>query len=259
MTIETRPRFYYIDPITLNNNYLNFVEPNVSAFEITTLLNPKSRTMTDLMTEVTRALNDAGVNTYTVTLNRTTRLVTIAADDDFDLLIATGSNAGLSVFSTLGFIGGDLTGSDNYTGTVAIGSSYVPQFLPQDYLGFDYNLEGVQASVNESASGAVEVITFGSVRYMEMNLKYITDRPKVKGHPIENNPNAVEQAQDFLTFLIRKQPLEFMEDRDDVATFDKCILESTSASKNGVAFELREMGRLIGFRQTGKLTFRKVN
>lgn len=259
MTIETRPRFYYIDPITKNNNYLNFVEPNQSLDEITTILNPRSRTMTDLMTEVARALNDAGFNTYTVTMNRTTRLVTISADDDFDLLIATGANAGLSVFATLGFIGGDLTGDDSYTGTVAIGTSYVPQFLPQNYKGFDYNLEGVQSSVNESASGAVEIVTFGSVRFMEMNLKYITNRPKRPGHPIENNDQGVEQALHFLTFLIRKHELEFMIDRDDVATFDKCLLESTAANKNGVGFELTEMGQLNEYYQTGRLTFRKVN
>lgn len=261
MTIETKPRIYFIDSVDSTNNLLNFREPNQPpALELTATLLIGSRSMTDLITEVQRALNDSGQNTYTVTLDRTTRLITIAADDTFELLISSGSNVGLSPFSLLGFTGGlDLTGASTYEGSTAIGTSYVPQFLPQRFKDFDNSLEGVEASINEAASGVTETVTFGDRRFMEFNLKYITDQPKIKNNIIQNNPNAVQEFRDLIEFLIKKREAEFMKDKDVVGSFDKILLESTKKSNKGVGYELKEMlPNLKAHFESGTLRFRKV-
>ena len=261
MTIQTIPRFYYIDPISGDNNLLNFREPNQPpALELTAQLLVGSRTMTDLMTETARALNDTGANTYTVTFDRSTRLVTISADDTFELLVSSGSNIGVSPFSLLGFTGADRTGASSYTGDTPIGSAYEPQFIPQSFLSFDDNIEGIQASINESAAGIIEVVTFGNRRFMEMNITYITSEPKLKANPIENRTTGLQDARDFMEFLIGKSELEFMIDRSDVNTFDKVLLDRTASSNQGTSYKLTELVNrgLNDHYETGVLRFRKV-
>jgi len=262
MTIKTRPRIYYIDAVSSENNLLNFIEPNnPPGLELTASLFVGSRSMTKLMIEVERALNDAGENVYTVTFDRSTRIVTISADDTFELLVSSGSNVGVSPFSLLGFTGSDRTGASSYVGDTAIGNNYVPQFLPQQYTSFDDNLEGTESSLNESAAGVVEVVTFGETRFMEMNLTFITDIFKGKANPINNNQSAIQETRNLMEFLIRKSEVEIMLDKDDVNTFDNALLESTKKSRQGTSYQLNELvGRgLNDHYETGVLKFRKVN
>lgn len=262
MTIKTTPIFYLIDAINGDNRILNFVEPNVPpGLELTATLAVGSRAMEQLMTEVARALNDSGQQNYTVTLDRNTRLVTISSDDTFELLVQTGSQVGSSPFSLLGFTGSDRTGASSYEGDTPIGSTYVPQFAPQSFLAFEDNNEGIQTSLNESASGVVEVVTFGARRLMEMELRFITDRPQGKGAYIQNNPNAVQEARDFLEFLITKSNLEFMKDINDRNTFDTVILERTQQARDGTSYRLQEQidEGFADYFSTGLLTFRKIS
>lgn len=261
MTIQTKPVFYYVDPITKDNNSLSFREPNQPpALELITELNVGTRAPEELVTETVRALNDIGQETYSVTFDRNTRLVTISSTDIFDLLISSGSTSGNSVFSLLGFTGSDLTGASSYTANNELGVQYLPQFFPQQFVSFDDNLEGIQTSINESAAGVVEVVTFGNRRLMEMEITNITNRPKVKGHPIDNNQNAVEEARAFLTFIISKSNLEFMIDRENRLVFDTIILERTRQSRTGTSFRLSELVEqgLESYFTTGRLTFRRV-
>ena len=260
MTIKTRSVFYYVDGITSDNNLMNFIEPNQANIELTGTLQIGTYSMSQLVIEVQRALNDAGENTYTVTFDRATRIMTIAADDDFNLLVTTGSNAGLSVWSLIGFTS-DKTGSATYDSDEAFGSAYKPQYLLQSYKDVDNNVEGIRSSVNESASGVVEVVTFGNRSFYEMNIKWITDRVVSKSSFLENNQNALTEARSFLSFCITKQNLEFMKDETNRDTFDIVLLESTRASRQGTSYELREL--LIGegldeYYETGVLKFRRV-
>lgn len=259
MSIETIPLFYYIDPIDSTNNLMDFIEPNQLAVNLVGTISFGSRSITNLLIEVQRALNDAGVNTYSVTFDRDTRLVTISADDDFNLLVSSGDNASSSPWTLLGFVG-DQTGSDNYTGTVAIGNTYSPQFTPQDFAAFEDNLEAISPAVRESADGIVEVVSFGNRSFMTLNFKYITNRKMGKNSPIENNPNALQEARDFMTFAIGKTDMEFMIDRDDKNTFVTVLLEKTPGSRNGTKFVLKELisRKLKDYYETGKITFRKV-
>lgn len=260
MSINTIPVFYFIDPITKDNNIINFVEPNISGSELTATVIIGSRSMSDLMTAVEVALNDAGANTYTVNFDRDTRIVTISADDDFDLLVSTGSNVGVGTFTLLGYTGADRTGTDTYDGDTAIGTEYIPQTKPQSFKSFDNNKDSIRASVNEAADGTIEVISYGTRQFMEMNLDWITNLARGKGNFIENNSSALDEVNEFLTFAIRKIDMEFMEDRDARSTFDTVLLESTTSSRQGTGYELKELfsRRIQDYYETGILKFRKV-
>jgi len=259
MTTQTRFRIYYIDPITAENNLLNFREPNaVVTTEKTATLNVGSRTHTDLAVEIQRALNDAGEETYSVVFNRSSRTFTISAGDTFELLAATGSNSGQSAYSLIGFTT-DQTGASTYEGSAA-GNDFQSQFFPQNYLSFDDNLEGTEASVNQAPSGITETVTFGDIRLMEFNMSFVTSQFKSKGNPIRYNATGLEDARSLMEFLIKKRFAEFMLDESDVNTFDKVLLERTPESRQGIAYRLKEqIGR--GFSEhyeTGRLVFRKI-
>lgn len=244
-----------LNPVTKSNFYLNF---NEGAGELTAELNVSSYTMSTIGVEISRAMNEVGTQEYTVTFDRDTRKLTISAASNFDLLIFSGSNIGLGVFTLIGFTGADQTGTNSYEGD-AIGSTYTTQFLPQDFKSFDHNKKGISPSINESASGEVEIITFGDNKFMEFNIKYITDKARTKGSAIENNPTGIQDTIDFLEFATGKSKMEFMQDRDNPASFDLVLLERTAKDKMGVGYELKEDKKLIGYFETGKLQFRKLS
>lgn len=255
MAILTRPVFYTVEPIGLDNFTLEFDE---GIGELIAELNPGSYAIEELMIEVARAMNDIGTLTYTVDFDRVTRLVTISSTAAFDLLISSGST-GTDVFTLLGFTGADLTGLTTYDGDSLMGTEYLPQFPLQRFKGFEDNKRGVQASINESASGIVEVITFGTRSFMEFNIRYITNLEMLPGHPIINDPTAVQKVRAFLDFCITKGRLEFMKDETDRDTFDTILLESTRVDRQGVGYQLKEMNRLIGYFETDRLRFRKID
>ena len=103
MTIKTKSVFYYVDGISSENNLMNFKEPTQANVEITAQLLVGTYSMSQLATEIERGLNDIGDNTYTVTFDRDTRFLTIGADAEFELLVTTGANVGISVWGLIGF------------------------------------------------------------------------------------------------------------------------------------------------------------
>lgn len=255
MAIFTKPVFYYIEPIGFNNRFLDI---NEGATDLVATLLPSGYSPTELASQVQRQLNLTGTQFYTVTFNRVDRTYTISAPSNFDLLVSTGDNAGLSAYETLGFLT-DQTGANTYTGN-QVGSEYIPQFPLQDFRGFEDNEEGLDASVNEAASGVVEVITYGRRRFMSFNIKYIKDGQPCSDSIYGNDPNAVQNARDFLSFCINKSRLEFMKDENDRNAFETVLLESTRASSKGTGYELRELYNegLIGYYETGRIEFRKI-
>jgi len=257
MTIQTIPAFYFIDPISTDNQNLDFLEPLELGFEITAAITPGAFSLTNLMIQVKNAMESVGEQVYTVSVDRDTRIVTISSTAIFDLLISTGST-GNSIFSTLGFNGADLTGLTSYTGDTAIGSVYIPQFIPQSFNSFENNVENISASVNESADGVVEVITFGEVSKMSFNIKFVTERVRSNESRIENNQNSLSELRLFMNFLITKQELEFMIDRSDRSSFQTIFLDRTAISKTGVGYRFRELIKqgLNDYFETGKLVFR---
>lgn len=238
--INTFSIFYFGHEITSENLNLPFSENGVD--EINATLNVGTYTLNEFAGEIQSALDNASVTrTFTVTLNRTTRKITISADGTFDLLIGTGTTFGSACFDLMGFTGSvDLTGLTTYTGDSGSGSVYEPQFKLQSYVSKDDFQESAQASVNQSASGAIEVIRFGINKYYEMEIKFITNN-LMDGKVIKNNPSGLQDARLFLQDITKRNRFEFMPDIDDRNTFDKVILESIPGNRTATGYKLREL------------------
>lgn len=256
MSITTTPVFYYGFTVTVNDIYINFDE---GIGELTATVTAGSYSFTDLASAIATALNNVGGQEYTVTANRADRTYTISASSNFDLLFSSGSNAGLSIASVIGFAATDQTSANSYTGS-ACGSEFIPQFPLQSYVGLNDYQESAQANINESASGSVEVFSIGTRKFLEFNIGPTTDNAmRSSGGLFTNDSNAVSKLRSFMEYAITKGDIEFMPDQSNRSTFNTIILERTPTSGTGTGFKLRELyGRgLVGFFETGLLRFRE--
>jgi hypothetical protein len=252
----TYSKFYYDFIIDETNYLLDFTEG--AGPELTATFNVGQYTLTTMRTEVERALEDAGALDYTVTVDRTTRLFTISAPSTFGLLVSTGTHIGTSPFDTIGFTGADRTGASTYTANNAAGSEYIPQFKLQSYISSEDWQEASDASVNKAADGRVEVISFGTVKYVQMQIKFATDIDQGCGGPIKNNPTGVEDLRLFMRYLILRAPIEFMVDENTPATFQTLVFDSCQDSNTGTGYKLKELydKNAPGYFETAILKFR---
>lgn len=257
MSLKTHSKFYYGFEITADTQNLDF---NEGAAELTATLEIGGYTFTGFVNELSRAINAAGGQTYVVAGNRSTRKITISAAGNFALLVATGSHLGTSVFSIAGFTGADVSGADTYTGNVATGSVYSTQFIIQSHVPSAHQTGPAYGTVNKSASGKRETVTFGTEKFIDGNLMFINDYAQSTGGPIRNNQSGVANALAFLAFAIGGSPFEFMPNEDAPGTFEGVVLEATPEDKNGLRFKLKEMydRGLPGYYETGLLKFRVV-
>ena len=256
MAITTRSAFTYGHNITENNQYINFVEDGIN--ELAATIEIGSYYLNQFPDAIASALNDIGDNIYEVTLDRTTRKITISADANFDLLVTTGSQVSISAFSLMGFTT-NRSGADTYETDLETGFVYYPQAPLFEYISFDDIEEAVSAKVNESSSGEIEVVSYGTRNFMECNIKYATN---IIGQQfIEDNASGVSDLRVFMQYITRKRPIEFIEDKTDFETYVPCLLESTPKSSDGVGFLLRELyaQKLANYYETGKIVFRKLN
>lgn len=256
MSLLTHSKIYFGTVVDDTNYNLDFDE---GGSELTAVLEIGSYTLEQLADEISRALNEAGALTYTVTVNRTTRVFTISAGSNFTLRIASGSHLGTTAFGLAGFTGANVTGDDSYTGNAAVGSVFTTQFILQSYVGSEDSQAATYGTVNKSASGKVEVVSFGTESFVEFNVKYAT-AIAMAGDVIRNSATGVSDLQALMQYLITKGPCEFMPDEDVPATFQNLLLESTADDSKGLKYKLREMyGQgLPGFFETGLLKFRVV-
>ena len=249
--------FYFGQNIDAGNFALDFSEggPELQASVVI-----GDYTLTEIAAAVASAMNQAGALTYAVSVNRDTRVITISASGVFQLLTTTGTRFGVSIFPLLGFSGANKTGAATYAGSVASGSEYVSQFYPQDFVPAANNRQFIDPTVNESASGEIEVIKFGERRFINMNLRYATDIPQPVNGPIRNNLSGISDLIAFLEYATTKARFEYMFDSTDRATFENVLLESTPEESTGTAFQLQELyGQgLAGYYETGLLKLRKV-
>lgn len=258
MAIKTRSAFTYGHTITEDNQYINFMENGID--ELAATIEVGSYYLNEFIDKIAQALNEIGDNTYTVTLDRSTRKITISADANFDLLVTTGTQVAISAFNLIGFTT-DRSGSSSYEADIASGFIYRPQApltaKGGNYVPFDNREESVQSKVNESSSGEIEVVTYGTRNFMECNIKYATD---ITGQNyIEDNASGVSDLRTFMQYITKKRPIEFLEDRDSTE-FIPCILESTQNDSQGTGFELRELYSqgLANYFETGRLVFRRI-
>jgi hypothetical protein len=253
MSLTTFSKFYYGHEVTSDNNVIEFNEGGPT---LTAAIQPGFYTLTEYALAVAQALTDAGALTYTGSVSRSSRKITISAGSNFALLVSSGT-AGSSAFPMMGFSGADLTGASTYTGNNGSGYVYSPQFILQDHVSSDNFKRTIQAQVNESADGTTEVVRFGVVRFVRFNIMMITNI-SMDGIVIRNNPTGVSEANQFMNYITKIAPIEFMPDELTVATFQKIQLESTQQSKDGIDYTLKEFydKGLPGIFETGVLTFR---
>ena len=244
MALNTFSLFYYglkIQGGTQANNIINFIEPNQGNVELAAEITVGTYTYSELVIAIKTAMDAVGTLEYTITVDRETRLITISTTDIFSLLIDTGSQSGVAPFLLLGFTGSvDLTGSTSYTGDSASGDFYAPQFILQDYDDKDNFKEREDPSVNVSASGEVEVISFGLVPFYQFSILYITNISQ-DGLVIKNNPTGIEDARRFFQTITERGTFEFMPDIGDKNSYSKVVLESLDGSSTGTAYRLREL------------------
>lgn len=256
--IFTRSMFYYGHTVDETNYKIDFKEGADPVLVAEVAIG--EYTPTDFCTAVARALNLVGTFDYTVTFNRTTRIITVTAvGGSFVLLAATGDNAANSTLPLMGFTA-DSALATSAVGTAASGFVWRPQFKIQDFVDFQDQQEAVDGVSRESTSGKVESVRFGTTYFMDARFTFITDIPQPGNNGIESNTSGVSEARDFMEYATTRADLEFMPDRDDVNTYVKCILDSTPESKDGISFKLKEQYSkgLIGYWDTGVLKFRLV-
>jgi len=257
LLLPTFSKFYYNIVVDENNFNLDFDE---GGGELTAELNPGEYTLEGIADEVERALNDAGAFTYTVTANRTTRFLTISAGSAFTLRVASGSHLGTSGYTLIGFTGANRTGTTTYTSNNAVGSVYEPQFKLQSYISSDDWQQAADASINKTASGRVEVVKFGTEKFFQFNISFITNIRQPCNGPVLNKTTGLENARDFMQYATTRSPLEFMPNKESPGTFYKILLESTPDYSNGTGYKLRELydKNAAGYFETGLLKWRLI-
>lgn len=256
MTVQTLSAWNFGHTITESNRSLNF---NEGSGELLAELSIGAYSLEDFATEVARVMTNTGTQDYTVTVDRVTRFITISATSNFDLLAATGSNVATSVWLLLGYSAVDLTATNSYEGDLPSGSQYSTQFILQRFVDFNDKQRAANSTVNESASGNVEVIKYGNIKLMECNITLATNI--IPQEVIVENATGVDDLRTFLEYAITKAPLEFIPDIDTPTTFTKCLLESTQEDSKGTGFFLRELYSrgLTGYFETGTTRFREIN
>lgn len=254
--ILTNSAFYYDFEVKSSNNLISF---NEGSGELIATMRAGKYTLSNGVIEAARAMNEVGNFTYTASMNRQTRLVTISGSSPFSIL-TTSSSVTSTAFSLLGFSGADKTGLSSYVGQTSIGKAYYPQFRLQSYVDFEDNQKAVDSTVNVAASGAVELVRFGIVKLMECEIDFITDIDQGGVGYIRSDLSGVLKARTFLEYAVNKGPIEFIGDILTPSTFINCILENTEESKDGVNFKLKEKyaSGLVGYYSTGSLTFREI-
>lgn len=251
--------FYYVESVTSNNFYLDF---NEGGPELTAEIPSGDYTLEELANIVEAQMNatTANARVYTVTVDRTTRKISITGSGTFSLLVSTGTHVGNDIYSLIGFTGSNRTGSLTYIGNNAVGTEYVPQFPLQEYVDQEDFQKSVSASINKSANGIVEVVSFGTEKFYDFNIMFITNIDVGNQGPIINNATGLTNARLFMRFCISKRQLEFMPDRSDPNTFYKVLLEKTDEESNGTGYRLKEMytKNLPGYFETGNLRFKVI-
>jgi hypothetical protein len=254
MIINTFSAFYYGHLVTTDNQIIPFDE---GAGEINATIEVGSYTLTGFVSAVQSALNEFGSNEYQVTVNRSTRRITITSNNPFTLLFGSSLQTEISCRELMGF------NIQNYSGSIIqaplpSGFAYYPQFKLQEFVDFDNIRRSNSPTVKTSASGRVEVVKYSNSNFMRCNITLITN---ITGQAaIKNNPNGVQDAIQFMNYATDKNQLEFIYNENDPSVYVECLLESTSESQTGTDFELRPLYSrgLTGYYELNNLLFRRL-
>lgn len=238
--IDTKSVFNFGHIVTANNNEFCFTE---GSGELIAVVPPNGYSLAEFAIALQTAMREAGTFSYTVTVDRSNNenKITIAdlSSSGFDILTISGTS-GKSGWVLAGFSGPDFIGSTSYTGNLKSGLQYYPQFLLQSYVNKSHMQESYDYTLNRSVSGKEELIRFGVDKFIEAEIKFVTDLP-MDGIVIESRPNGVALAVQFLEHITQKQRFEFVPNRAQPNVFDKVVLTSLPDFSDGTGFRLREL------------------
>jgi hypothetical protein len=234
--IPTLSSFYYGHEINASNNKVDFDE---GGGELTATIASGGYTLTEFAVALQAALNDTGALTYTVTVDRATRKITIASTSNFELLVSSGTNVGTSAWALAGFTGADKTGASSYLGQSGSGSEFKPSFYLQDFVSKNDWQEAAYGVRNESSSGEIEVVRFGYKKRIQLNIVFQNDNA-ISSPTIESG-SGLTALRSFMQYAIRLMPVEINYDRSTPAVFDKIRLESTASAQDGLGYKLKEL------------------
>lgn len=258
--IYTKAVFYYGFEITAENQCVDFIEDSGS--EITAEIDVGSYTPTTFCTALKNALQTAGALAYEVGFDRATRVISIESiSGSVKFLTQSGTHNGVDPFAMMGFSKiSDTALATSHTGVAPAGKKYEPQAWLQDYVPPKHLRGAVDATVSKTASGAVEVVSFGTESFMECNIILASNMNHELFGGYRPSATGRDDLIAFLEFLCTKAPVEFMESKDATAIFTTMMLESTTESNVGVKFRLKESWDkgLPNYYETGKLVFRVV-
>ena len=249
--INTFSKFYYGYVITSTTKYLDF---NEGSGQLTAILRVGHYTLQTLCDEISFQMNDVGAYGYTVTPNRTTRIITISASGTFKVLASTGTNVVNGCYSAIGLSASDGSYATSRVGTTAIGTVYTPQYKLQDYVSSSDSQMLRDATIIKSASGVSEVISFGTDMFFEFNIKFATDIYQPSSGPITNNNAGVANLRSLMQYLMNQYEVELMPNKDDPTVAYRLVLDGMKE------YKLKEQyaNGLVGYFETGVLKFRVV-
>ncbi len=256
-TLNTFSVFYFNTNVTKSNNAFDF---NEGGPELTAYVEIDDYTLTDFALALENALNAAGAFTYTVAVNRTTRVLTISATGSFAILGLTGSHVGTGVFSTAGFSAIDLAAATSHASQNGAGSEYRPQLKMDEYTAPEDWEVKESAVVSMSSSGVVQTVQYGDGQRMQCNIRgasNLTGFSNCYDYFFEN-ATGLNALRIFMRYLITKSKIEFMPDEGDRSTFYSMLLESTNKDSKGTSFMIKNMDGANKYYETCTLVFRKV-
>jgi hypothetical protein len=252
--ISTLSVFYYGTKVTRDNRALDFSEGGP---EIQASLNLGDYSLQDFASEIQRALRLAGSLSYTVTANRTTRQITIAAGSNFSLLSNTGTRKDVAIWLLAGISTlTDHTGAATYTGSLGAGFEYKTQHPVSNYVSETDFPTRESATFTVTPSGIGQMISFADSARIQMDIRLITNLT-LNNSPFYINASGINDAKNFMKYLIDKNKVEFMADASNRVVYSKIFLESTREDKDGYSYILKNMNAPDIY-HTGVLTFRKV-
>lgn len=186
--------------------------------------------------------------TRTASGNTGNRIVIATAGAFLSLLNTTGTNAGNSIAATLGHTTADETGALTYTGTSTCGTTLATALAGYNYSDDNWNQQNF-GSVNISASGIKEAITFPLQKFFEVEYMYEQFTPT----------SVATTWRPLFQWMIAQKPFDFTPDYENSPnTVYAVTLETSSASGQGLGFKFTEMLPLAGFFKTGPLKMRLI-
>lgn len=251
MALRQKSLFLYGLQVTSSNSSMDFKNASLGS-QISATLRTGYYSLDGLMTEVVRAMNAADPSfTYTYSIDRTfssgtQNRVTITTSGTFmSLLFATGTRAATTCAILLGYTATDKTGATFYQSQGTAGTALAPTEVGYTYIPVTME-QKIIGSVNISAQGDKETITYATHKFFEVEFKY------------EAETKVINEWSPFMNWASMGKPMEFTPDTTAPSTVIDCTLEKTQYDSKGMGFKLMELlPDFPFFYRTGLLTFRQ--